>query len=108
MATVTKTYVIPLTMKESWDTYDEDYAEAIAKIKSSVKHKKNGSIVGEVVKFSVIGGWAPYIVLNESPLELGFIDIDDRLSLPDDAIAKLQLKDVQRLVDIRNKYLKQI
>ena len=111
MAQVVRSFKIPITLEKNWKTYTDDYVTGIAKIRLSVlDHNSEGELVGREIKFSVMGGYAHYMIVREEPLQLAFIDVDGGLTLPNDDILKLKLKDVQktisRLDEINTKYQK--
>ena len=111
MAQVVGSFVIPISLEENWKTYTDEYTRGIAKIRLSVlDYNSEGELVGREIKFSVMGGYAHYMIVRENPLQLAFIDVDGGRKLPNADIIKLKLKDVQktiaRLDDVANKYQK--
>ena len=101
MAQVVRKFTMPISMEKNWAVYEDLYEEGIKWITERVRelYPDGSGLVGEVIKFSVMGGYAHYMVLNETPLELAFIHVDGGLSLPREDIRKLNLDKVRQMVD---------
>lgn len=84
----------------SWDHKAADKATgAWLKETQTELKKKNGDVVGEIVRFPAADGYAQYIVKSQKPLILQHLNVGDAWGVPYAHIRGLRLADIREQIE---------
>lgn len=80
-----------------WQQQEARYVESLAT--EARRHSANNGLVGEVVRFHVVDGYAQYMVWSTKPLELIHLELGDCWKIPEAHARGLNLTDIRNMVE---------
>jgi len=109
MAKQISALVPPFTYKDfdrNWEAFFRAEQKWMKELQEDLPKTNKGDLVGEILAWQRVDGYAKYIVVRQSPLTLAHLYVDDAYTVEDALIRGLRVKDVREMVKARKRFKK--